>query len=60
MIGDNIAVEFVEQRGDKVRIGITAPSEVSVHREEIYNAIHKITRTIPVASLPPEHRQRKD
>ena len=33
MIGDNIIITIVEIRGDKARIGIEAPKEVSVHRE---------------------------
>ena len=35
---------IVEIRGDKVRLGIDAPSEVPVHRREIYDAIHKAER----------------
>ena len=43
-IGDDIQVTVVDIRGDKVRIGITQPKEVSVHREEVYQAIRNENR----------------
>lgn len=39
MIGDNIRIMVIDIRGDKVRLGITAPRDVVVHRHEIYEAI---------------------
>jgi len=41
MIGDNIEIFVVSVRGDRVKLGITAPKTVSVHRKEIYEAIQK-------------------
>jgi carbon storage regulator len=39
VIGDNIEITIVDIRGEKVRLGISAPPEVSVHRKEVYDAI---------------------
>ncbi|MCK4617109.1 MAG: carbon storage regulator CsrA [Pirellulales bacterium] len=52
MIGDNIVVTIVDIRGDKVRLGINAPSEIPVHRQEVYEAIQR--ENIQAASLSPE------
>ena len=41
MIGDNVEVIIVDVRGDKVRLGITAPKAISVHRKEVYEAIQR-------------------
>jgi carbon storage regulator len=55
IINDNITVTVIEIRGDKVRLGIEAPKDVSVHRREVYEAIQsqaKIRDHGPTAVTP--------
>ena len=40
MVGHNIELCIVDIRGDKVRLGVTAPREIEVHREEVYREIY--------------------
>ena len=40
VIGDNIKIVVVEIKGDKVRLGIDAPKEVTVHRKEVWDKIN--------------------
>jgi carbon storage regulator len=41
IIADNIVVTVVDVRGDKVRLGIEAPSEIPIHRQEVFDAIQR-------------------
>jgi carbon storage regulator len=41
MIGDDVVITIVDIRGDKVRLGIDAPTEIPVHRREVYEAIQR-------------------
>lgn len=44
IIGDNVVITIVDVRGDKVKLGIEAPREISVHRQEVYEAIQRENR----------------
>lgn len=50
VIGDNIVITVVDVRGDKVRLGIEAPAEVPVHRQEVLDAL----RRSAAAETPPK------
>jgi carbon storage regulator len=56
IIGDNVVVTIVDVRGDKVRLGIEAPIEISVHRQEVYEAIQRENRK--AAEIKTEDAQR--
>ena len=40
MIGDDVVITVLASKGNQIRIGIDAPRDVEVHREEIYELIH--------------------
>ena len=61
VINNDIVITVVEIRGDKVRLGIEAPKDVPVHRQEVYEAIHGVktptpTPPAPVAAKPDDDR----
>lgn len=41
MIGDNVTVTVLRVKGNQVRLGVNAPKDVSVHREEIFERIQQ-------------------
>lgn len=53
VIGDDIVITIVDVRGDKVRLGITAPSTIPVHRREIYESILEGQRSPKEAARAP-------
>jgi len=52
VIGDDVIVTVLGIKGNQVRIGINAPKDVSVHREEIYQRIQQEKNTTAPASTP--------
>ena len=55
MIGDDVEITIVDVRGDKVRLGITAPKEIPVHRMEVYEAIQR-----EKAEKQPQEREKNE
>ena len=56
MIGDSVTVTVLGVKGNQVRIGITAPKDVSVHREEIFQRINpdaESAATVDGGAKPP-------
>ena len=55
MIGDDIQITIVDIRGDKVRLGISAPTRIAVHRKEVYDSIRaENARAAAVAGSDPD------
>lgn len=52
MIGDEVEITVVDIRGDKVRLGITAPRYIQVHRKEVYEAIKREEEEASKKSIP--------
>lgn len=41
IIGDDVTIEILDVKGNQIRLGIDAPKEISVHREEVYKRIQE-------------------
>jgi carbon storage regulator len=54
-IGDNIVVTISRIQGDKVRVGIDAPADIEVHREEVLEQIRSGGRYVKCPPAGPEH-----
>jgi len=54
VIGDNIEILVVEVGPNEVRLGISAPKELSVHRKEVYEAIRQENIAATLSKPPPE------
>ena len=60
IIGDNVEVTIVDVRGDKVRLGITAPKEIPVHRREVYEAIQREKKEKEEKEREEKEREKKE
>lgn len=52
MIGDDVKITIVDVKGDQVKLGITAPRQIAVHREEVYREIQKENQLAALHSQP--------
>ncbi len=57
MIGDDVVITVVDIRGDKVRLGINAPTDIPVHRQEVYEAIKREQASRKPEAGPAEQNQ---
>lgn len=55
MVGDDVTVTVLGVKGNQVRIGVNAPRDVAVHREEIYERIKREQAEAMPGTVPVEH-----
>jgi len=60
MIGDDVTVTVLGVKGNQVRIGVNAPKEITVHREEIYERIQREKETHGRSGTPPMENHESD
>ena len=63
VIGDDIEITVVDIRGEKVRLGISAPAHIPVHRKEVYDSTKQSDTSVDggtVRSLAKKHDDSKD
>lgn len=56
VIDENITITIIEIRGDKIRLGIEAPTDIPVHRGEVYRAILEQQRSSEEPQPPQQHQ----
>jgi len=54
IIGDNIEITIVDIKGNQIKVGIKAPSEIRVHRYEIYQKIQEENKLAAESSIQPK------
>ncbi len=58
IIGDDIVITVVDVKGEQVKIGISAPKNVSIHRKEVYEAIQEENRAAAASQMQEHDLQR--
>lgn len=59
-IDDNIKIVVVQIKGKQVRLGIKAPKETKIHREEVYQAIQEQNKAASQSDVAPLHKLSKE
>src|SRR6201990_1148503 len=59
MIGNEVTVTVLGVKGNQVRVGVNAPKDIAVHREEIFRRIHRQESAVGPSSTP-HHRNLAD